>query len=247
MTRRPIALAVLAIAHVAAADPPKQLHVMTYNVEFNNPAPKISLDAIAGADADVVLLQEVSADWARWLDARFATQYPHRAYHTETRGAAGIAVLSKLPIETDELLQPPSGGWFVAERLVITGPFGPVQMLNVHLRPANDGGWVRGFFTTRAVREREAAAYVPELARDLPTLVAGDFNEPPDGRAVAYLQAHGFAIANAKGPPTWHLDPLVFDLDRVMIDKHLAAGDGRVLDAGTSDHRPVIVTIATAR
>jgi endonuclease/exonuclease/phosphatase (EEP) superfamily protein YafD len=152
---RLIALAILAAAQPAAADPPRVLRVMTYNIEYNNPTPKHSLDAIADADADVVLLQEVSTEWAHALDARFAKQYPYRAFHTETRGSPGEAVLSKLPIESDALLRPPAGGWL-----------------------------------------------------------------------------------------TWHQDPLRFDLDCVMIDARLAASAGKVLDAGTSDHRPVFVTIS---
>jgi endonuclease/exonuclease/phosphatase family metal-dependent hydrolase len=31
--------------------------------------------------------------------------------------------------------------------------------------------------------------------------------------------------------------------DHVVIDHHLTARDAHVLDAGTSDHRPVVVTI----
>jgi endonuclease/exonuclease/phosphatase (EEP) superfamily protein YafD len=34
------------------------------------------------------------------------------------------------------------------------------------------------------------------------------------------------------------------DIDHVMIDGRLTAGEARVLDAGTSDHRPVVVTIS---
>jgi endonuclease/exonuclease/phosphatase (EEP) superfamily protein YafD len=39
-------------------------------------------------------------------------------------------------------------------------------------------------------------------------------------------------------------DLLKLDIDHVMIDSRLSAGEARVLDAGTSDHRPVVVTIA---
>ena len=33
------------------------------------------------------------------------------------------------------------------------------------------------------------------------------------------------------------------DIDHVMVDRTLDRRDGRVLDAGTSDHRPVVVSI----
>ena len=38
-------------------------------------------------------------------------------------------------------------------------------------------------------------------------------------------------------------DALKLNIDHVMVDKNLTAKDGTVLDAGTSDHRPVVVTI----
>ena len=33
------------------------------------------------------------------------------------------------------------------------------------------------------------------------------------------------------------------NIDHIMLDGHLAATDARVLDAGASDHRPVVVTL----
>jgi vancomycin resistance protein VanJ len=214
------------------------LRLLTYNVNYANSDPKASLDAIADADADVVLLQEVDAAWQQRLAKRFGKQYPHQIYRPHTRAPGGLAVLSKREITREELL--PSPNWFPAERLVIDG----VQILNVHLRPQVDGGsWIKGYFTTRSIRRKEIEAYWPKLAHDLPTIVAGDFNEAPEGRAVAFLRDHGLARVPTKGPHTWHIEPLEMDIDHVMIDGALAARDGKVLDAGSSDHRPVIVTI----
>jgi endonuclease/exonuclease/phosphatase (EEP) superfamily protein YafD len=228
---------------VCKAEPARSLRVMTYNLNFANPDRQASLDAIAKADPDVVLLQEVTADWRRALD-KLADQYPHRAYRANTF-ASGSAVLSKLPIKTEELLAPPSDGWFAPQRIVVTAPFGSLQILNVHLRPANDrGSWVRGYFTTRSIRLREIATYWTHLVKDVPTIVAGDFNEAPDGKAVSFLADHGFSRIATDGPPTWHYEVLTFDLDHVLVDDKLTGRDGHVLDAGISDHRPVIVTVA---
>ena len=43
------------------------------------------------------------------LLARFARRYPHHRFHLYPRDAGGLAVLSKLPIERDELWPAPSG------------------------------------------------------------------------------------------------------------------------------------------
>jgi len=63
-----------------------------------------------------------------------------------------------------------------------------------------------------------------------------------------YLQQRGLSRVAAAGPPTWHYeadgsDLLKLNIDHVMVDGRVAARDGRVLAAGTSDHRPVVVTL----
>jgi endonuclease/exonuclease/phosphatase (EEP) superfamily protein YafD len=248
---------VLAAVPVQAGDARRgALRLMTYNLDYANPSFGLTLDAIVAGGADVVLLQEVSERWRDALIERFATTYPHRAFRIHTRMAGGLAVLSKLPLAHEELWAPPAdtGAWFPAERIVVTAQFGALQLLNVHLRPARDrGSWLRGFMTTREVRRKEIEAHWQKLDRDAPTIVAGDFNEDPSGRAVAFLAQQGMTRVPTIGPTTWHyqattrglaVDLLKMDIDHVMIDGRLAASDARVLDAGTSDHRPVTVAIA---
>jgi endonuclease/exonuclease/phosphatase family metal-dependent hydrolase len=238
-------------AQASAVEPTVRL--MTYNLNWGNPDHGATLDAIAAGDADVVLLQEVTDEWRRVLRARFARQYAHQAYRLHGRAAGGIAVLSKHAITAEELWAPPPGAFFPAQRVVIDAPFGPLQILNVHLRPCIDGGsWVRGFLTTPPVRRREIETHWKKMDYQLPTVVAGDFNEDDTGRAIHYLQHHGMTRVPTDGPQTWHYetvldgkrtDLLKMDIDHVMIDSHFLASDAKVLDAGTSDHRPVVVTL----
>jgi len=229
------------------------LRVLSYNVEHSAQDHERTLDAIAGADADVVLLQETTRPWERHLRVRFAAEYPHVRFHHTARLAGGFAVLSRVPLVEDELL-PPAEGWFPAHRLVVDAPFGPVQVLHVHLRPAWDGGWVRGFFTTPAIRRREIEIYWAALVPDVPTIVAGDFNEEPGGQALAFLADRGLRRADAGATPTWewaghyqgHDVHLRLRLDHVLVDPRIAVRDAAVLVAGASDHRPVLVTIAAS-
>ncbi len=242
---------VLAVPSPRAATRP--LRVMTYNLNYHNPHPASALDAIARADADVVLLQEVTSEWKRVLADRFAKLYPHAVYRVHTRAAGGLAVLSKLPIMAEEVIPSPERGWFPAERIVLDTADGPLQILHVHLRPAIDGGnWIKGFMTTPPLRRREIESYWRKIAKDMPTIVAGDFNEDAGGSALAFLAKHGLSRVETKGPTTWHYevhsngktsDLLKMDIDHVMVDRRLSARDGTVLDEGASDHRPVIVTI----
>jgi len=225
------------------------VRLLTYNVNHGNREPRASLDAIAEADADVVLLQEVTARWQAALADRFAAEYPVHVYRLYGRNAGGLAVLSKLPVGGEELYDPPAGGWFPAQRLVVTAPFGDVQILHVHLRPALDtGSWFKGFVTTPPVREAEIRAYWQQLVHALPTVIAGDFNEDVTGLALAVLARHGYARVATTGPTSWHYeedgwDVLKMDIDHILVGPMLTGSDGRVLDAGTSDHRPVVARI----
>ena len=225
------------------------LRVMTYNVNYANPDPAASIDAIAAADADIVMLQEVTAAWREALVARLAVQYPYRAVRV-VRASGGLAVLSRFPITNEELVAHPR--MRPAQRAVVATPLGAIQLLNVHLRPAIDrGSWVRGFFTTPPVRRREIEAHWGRIDDRLPIVAAGDFNEAPSGSAVGFVEKRGLVRVRPRGPTTWRyettaagrkLEVLRLDIDHVLVGS-LAIGDAEVLDVGTSDHRPVVVTV----
>jgi len=251
---RLLALCLVMLSSTAHATPAPSLRVMSYNVNYANPDVAGTMNAIAGEDPDVVLIQEVDAGWKEALAKRFAKAYPHQAFRVIARAAGGLAVLSKHPIAEEELVPTPPEGWFPAQRLVVEGPFGKVQMLNVHLRPPRDrGSWIIGYQTTPPVRLKQAKAFLPRLATGVPTLVAGDFNELPTGLAVAFFQQQGLVRVPTKGPTTWHyakvirgrkLSMLSMDIDHVLVDGTMIASEAVVLDAGASDHRPVVVTLS---
>lgn len=258
-TVRIFALVVMAMCIAeqhAAADSPKAIKLMTYNLNYGNWNVKATLDAIAKADVDVVLLQEITDEWKQRLETRFKDQYAHQSYRIDVRRAGGLAVLSKLQIKSEDLFDAPAGGWFPAARLIVEASFGALQILNVHLRPAVDGGnWIKGFMTTPPVRKREIEAYWKQLAKDVPTIIAGDFNEDPTGLAIGFLERQGLTRTATTGPTTWRYETtsngktaevLKMDIDHVMVDKRLKTSDGHVVDVHGSDHRPVIVTIKPA-
>ncbi len=251
-----LALGMVAAAIPARAESKGQLRLMTYNVNYGNTDIAGTLDAIERADADVVLLQEITHEWQRALVDRLGKRYAHRVFRVHARAAGGLAVLSRYAITAEEVFPSPERGWFPAERLVIDSPFGAVQVLNVHLRPAiANGSWIKGYLTTPPLRRREIESYWRKMKKDMPTIIAGDFNEEASGSALAFLAKQGLARVATAGPKTWRYsseyngkvtDLLKLDIDHVMLDGRLVGSDAEVLDAGGSDHRPVVVTIAPA-
>lgn len=239
---------------------PPDLTVMTYNVNFGLAGDEATLDAIRDGGTDVVLLQETTEEWQASIDARLADEYPTRLFRHCCR-AGGLAVLSRYPVRDMEVL-PPREGWFPAWRVVVRTPSGPVQILNVHLRPAvsDSGSVISGAYTTPRIRRAEIEGFYREVDRSLPTLVAGDLNEGESGHAVAYLEAQGLTSVFAdRGPyrpsgpyrTTWRwrtsVGTLRLQLDHVFCNGMLRPLWARVLRTGRSDHYPIVAGFVRAR
>jgi endonuclease/exonuclease/phosphatase (EEP) superfamily protein YafD len=241
----------------AAPGPRPTLRLMTYNVNFGIAGDAPTLAAIESGGADVVFLQEISKQWETSLRATFGARYPHVVFYPRG-GAGGIGAMSRLPIRAHQLLASEGDGWFPALRLVLDSPLGALQVLVVHLRPpVSDGGsFISGHFTAPAIHEKEIARFCETLDRDLPTMVVGDFNEEEDGRAVAYLASAAWKMKSAlpefaPDRPTWRW-PTTFHtferrLDHIVYDGRLEPLKVEVLDAGRSDHFPVVGVFVRAR
>lgn len=229
------------------------LRVLSFNVNYGVGHEPENVRAVAEADADLVLLQETTAQSEAAFREALAAAYPHVLFR-ECCNAGGLGVLSKHPIREQQYLEP-TVGWFPAWRVVVDTPLGPVQALDVHLRPPmSDGGsWVAGYFTTRDDRREEIAAFFEALDPTLPTIVAGDLNEDARGRAVAFLAEQGLVSALPQIDPradTWRwqtrLGQLHMMLDHVIYGPGLELRSAEVLDRGTSDHLPLLVVLGAA-
>lgn len=238
---------------LAPRAPRADLTVMTFNVNFGLAGDAETLDAMASPRADIVLVQESNEAWESAIRQRFSSTYAHMQFgHPERMPAGGLAVLSRFPFEVTDV-SPSDGGFFFAWRVVVRTPSGPVQFLNVHLRPqvSDSGSFIVGRFTTGANREREIRAHLQRLSADMPTIVAGDFNEDEGGRAVRTLAARGMLSALQEFAPrdtTWRwtigsitvrqrFDHIVYDPARFECVHARATHEGR------SDHVPVVARL----
>ena len=107
----------------------------------------------------------------------------------------------------------------------------------------------------RRIHEQEIARFCQKLDRALPTLVVGDFNEEEDGRAVAYLARAEWGMRSAlpefePKQPTWRwptsVGTLERRLDHIAYDVRLEPLSVEVLEAGRSDHLPVVGVFVSA-
>lgn len=235
---------------MAPADGGPQLRVMSYNLNYGLAGDDATLRAIADGKAEVVLLQETTPAWELALRHRFADRYPYMTFH-HCCGAGGLAVLSVHPIRSEQRLEPTDDdAWFPGLKVVVDAPMGPIQLVDVHLRPpvSNSGSIVSGVFSTPPIRRRQIRDFHGAFDPALPTIVAGDFNESTGGRAVSFLVDRGFRDALPEGGArnTWRwttsVGTFAQQLDHIMYGPALRPTAMAVLKGGRSDHLPVVGT-----
>jgi vancomycin resistance protein VanJ len=226
----------------------------SYNVHFPEAGDRRTLDAIDEAQADVICLQEVNAEWQRSLVERFEHDYPNRLFHP-LEGPDGLAFLSRYPLEDYGVYTVPEG-WHPAWHVLVETPTGAVQVLNVHLRAIFDGGEGNPFASyveTQSDHRYELASYEGHLLDGVPNVILGDFNEGVDGDAIERLEDRGYRNALPlfhPGQPTWYGrsvgGQLELTIDHVLFDRAFAPLNAYVLTGGGSDHLLVVAHLEAA-
>lgn len=238
----------------APAPPPTgapTLRVMTFNVNFGVSTDPRNVAAIRDSGVDVVLLQETTAQTETLFRRELADLYPHMRFRECCR-AGGLGILSRHPIVEAQWIDSQLG-WFPAWRFVVDAPIGEVQLLDVHLRPpvSDSGSWVSGYVSTGPFRRREIEAFWASVRTDLPTIVAGDFNENERGDAIEFLETRGFTSVLPQfeaSATTWEwplpLATLRARLDHIVVGPGFEAHAAAVIEAGSSDHFPVVAELS---
>lgn len=238
-------------ASLPPAPTPDQWVVATWNVYW---APDLdgALPVLDKLDADTLFLQETHL-WEDALREALADDYPYMAFVSGDHKGDGLAVLSRLPIDTVSATPSPVARSFREQRVVVHTPLGPCQVSHVHLRPpiadVPVGALPLGFFTTKDDRQTELRAYLSDPDQ-LPDVVLGDFNANERERGLVELADQGFTSVLPAAYPqqrTWHgpgRAPFRWRIDHIYVDAGLIAEHVRVYPEGPSDHWPVLAVLA---
>jgi endonuclease/exonuclease/phosphatase (EEP) superfamily protein YafD len=218
------------------------MRIMTINVFAINRAYDRMCEAIRAADADVVVLSEIHEHWLEGLEP-LRQIYPHgKAMCYRGRGA-GIALISRLPLQRVETLRiGPTSVPSVVATLLIDGQ--PVTIIGTHpLAPVN-----RDFARFR--NEQLAALAGVVLAQPNPAILLGDLNISPwsvffaDLLRAARLRdtRNGFGV-QATWPATWPA-LLRIPVDHCLVTEGVRVDDRRVGPPVGSDHLPVTLELS---
>jgi endonuclease/exonuclease/phosphatase (EEP) superfamily protein YafD len=216
----------------------RDLRVISFNVLSENAEREEVLAFVRGQQADLVLLLEVSHDWAKAIE-RLRDLYPHR--HVVPReDNFGIALLSRIPwrdVQTVELGQ--AGVPTIVARFEIDQH--PVVLIGTHPLPP-------GSRPMAALRD-EQLALVAKLVRGQQgaAIVAGDLNTTDFSPCFRDLLAttslrdsrQGHGIQASWGPFPF----LEIAIDHCLVSPEIAVLQRHVGPHLGSDHRPVIVDL----
>lgn len=237
-------------------DPPapaREFRLATYNINWGNADLEQVAATIVKAQPDILCLQETNAESERFLRQRLGDQFATLQF----RGGRGEFAAERFGFASLHRLL---GEKFVSRK---TGLFGmwiaqfdvngrTVQVANVHLQPALFSRQTSRLAALAAigemeVRHREEIEYFyPQLAADVPTVMAGDFNSLSGFYAPQYLIQRGFADTFAQRNPradfhaTWHWPAargeIRLRLDYIFCNAHLRPLESRVIESDASDH-----------
>jgi endonuclease/exonuclease/phosphatase family metal-dependent hydrolase len=234
-----------------AVAPGTGLGLLTYNINWGGAGADQVAAIIQDSKADIVCLQETTPAWERLLLKELRSQFAFTSFkESEVRMGGGLAFFSKLPAREVAYIRSETGwfdGWIVEFQTAI----GPVQVLNVHLRPpvSDQGGWISGYLGTRDDRVLEMERFYRHINPNVPLIVAGDFNDSENSRVVNWLENRGLTNALPqfdRSTPTWQWRyrgiKLRRRMDHIMYSHQLHCTASEVINEGPSDHFPVVAS-----
>ncbi len=258
-----VALVLLLIrpADVPAEEPPVALRVATYNVNWGNVGLEKVAEAIATAQADVVLLQETNAQSEKFLSTRFKDTYAHRRFagYRGKFAAERFGYLSKFPLRDVRFYRPTHGGFGSYFARCQVGDR-DVQLANLHLMPfiprRDEGiaGLLQGVTNIEEIHAGEVTEIGKRLDLERPTIVAGDLNSLSTFTAPAHLRQLGLidslasidTLADARVTWNWPTRPvpLRMRIDYIFHSPHFRTIRCKVVDVTGSDHHLVVSELA---
>ncbi|WP_326697197.1 endonuclease/exonuclease/phosphatase family protein [Streptomyces sp. NBC_01754] len=211
--------------------------VVTHNVNAGNPDPAGTAQQIAGADADIVALQELPDGKVKAYEDALAGHYPHHS----VQGTVGL--WSKYPLNDSRPVDIELG-WTRAMRSTVKTPDGPVSVFVAHL-PSVRVKIKAGF--TAAQRDKSADA-LGEAIADEPierVVLLGDLNGTMNDRALNAVTAQMRSTQGAAGNGFGFSWPAAFPMAR--IDQIMVRGveplSSWTLPATDSDHLPIAARV----
>jgi endonuclease/exonuclease/phosphatase family metal-dependent hydrolase len=227
------------------------LRIVAYNIKHGRGMDgRVDLLRVArvlrGLDADVITLQEVDDRTERTgrVDqvAVLAEALGYRGFHGPHRpyqgGHYGNGVLTRLPVREvrTRAIPPASGSALAVLEVRVDLPSGATtSVVSVHLA---------GSVAERMAQAEAVTAFF--VGADRPVVLAGDFNDGPDGPVVTRLREDWRVAVKSGDSYTYPADEPDREIDFVMVrpsDAVEVLEHRVVLEAMAADHRPLLAVL----
>ncbi len=222
---------------LAGATP--NIRLLSLNVHFLNREFQPTLDLVADEQPDVILLMEITPEWAEAMKPLEAV-YGH-SHVMPSRRTDGMALYSRFPIAEFTVERCP-GINLPTLIAAIDAPNGRVTIVGTH--PASPGN--ARLFEARNIQLAMVADWAAE--RRGPVILLGDLNTTswsPYFRDLVSASGlrdtrYGFGVE-----PTWPWLPLPLriPIDHCLVTPHFGVVARRVGPDVGSDHRPIVVEL----
>ncbi|MCX4509432.1 endonuclease/exonuclease/phosphatase family protein [Streptomyces sp. NBC_01619] len=213
------------------------LTVATHNVNAENTDPEGTARQVAASGADVVALEELTADAVPAYEKALATQYPHHS----VQGTVGL--WSKYPM-SDTRPVDIQLGWVRAMRSTVATPAGDVAVFVAHL-PSVRVKMNAGF--TASQRDTSADALGEAIARDRVgrTVLLGDLNGTMNDRSLNAVSSQMRSTQGAAGDGFGFSWPASFPMARIdqILVKGVEPVSSWTLPRTASDHLPIAARV----
>lgn len=228
---------------------------MTFNLGWKLTSPELLAQTIADSQADVVAIQEVTAEASAILTAELAATYPYRILDP---AVATTGLLSKLPVVSYQWLTPPHGRPF--PHVVVDQGGAHWHIFPIHFYPPGILWWER-LHLPRGLIEADLEAEVAYLLQQVaavsgPVVVLGDFNMSDQSRAYSAMTSRlqdsfrqaGMGLSRTF-PNNFRLAGVPIPVPLVRIDYVFHSSNLETTSAavncvpGQSDHCAVMVSL----
>ncbi len=226
-------------AEVASSD---DLVVVTGNVLIDNPTPELFVEAVLQHRPDVLLLQELTPNaWRRIEAADAVDDYPIRIVDPQATGL-GSAILSRLPLRNQDVIDRDITRWTTAEVQAAGGEW--VTIVNVHTTSPLDSGSID--------RWKDELRDLAQWAKhtEVPLILAGDFNATVQHDGFRQILESGVSDAHQQAGAgfghTWSLRGVpLMGLDHVLVSDGVEFRKAWSVYGPGSDHRLVVAALST--
>ena len=213
------------------------IRVVQMNLRFDNPTPDMAIDQLKSANADIMLLQEVTLITQPVLVA-FKNTHPHQL-SCQIKGVGSVAILSKHAFAVGGRKKCARFFGYATAQVTIKGQ--TVTLASFHSR------WPWPYGQKKQVSRLQSD--FASLAH--PLILAGDFNAAPWSAVVQSIAKQSRTRVAPGLKLTWAPRLLEFKtriggllpIDHILVSPKFDIVSQKILGDGGSDHLPILTTL----